>query len=62
MEVQDIIQLCETLRGMFDESLLAIAASKQLTLSEILHEEIVGDGYIPVSYTHLDVYKRQLSY
>ena len=30
-----------------------------LTGTSFTPEEVYEDGYIPVSYTHLDVYKRQ---
>ena len=41
----------------FDEMLERIAALTNAILEE---EEICGYCYTPVSYTHLDVYKRQV--
>ena len=35
------------------------AASLALTVALLLQAFLFGDGGIPVSYTHLDVYKRQ---
>ena len=45
------------LRALLD--LAAQKAGKPVPLSDIAQRQAISEGYLAVSYTHLDVYKRQ---
>ena len=59
--MNDIVPACDLIEGLLADKLLAdraYDANKLLALAERQNHEVVIPP-VPVSYTHLDVYKRQ---
>ena len=55
----DIIRIFDCMNDMRNLQTAVTAANKENAHAQVAMSYTLGDAYTPVSYTHLDVYKRQ---